>query len=44
MLADMLGASRTALAYQMESLGLIKKNQFYEPYKCSKRTYAVKED
>lgn len=33
MLADMLGASRSALAYRMEKLGLIKENHLANPYK-----------
>ena len=33
MLADMLGASKSALAYRMERLGLIKHNQLDNPHK-----------
>lgn len=44
MLADMLGASRSALAYRMEKLGLIKENHLDNPYKYCDRLYITKED
>ena len=44
MLADMLGASKTALAYRMEKLGLIKENHLSNPYKYLERVYITKED
>ena len=44
MLADMLGASRSALAYRMEKLGLIKENHLDNPYKYCERFCITKED
>ena len=44
MLAEMLGASRTALAYRMEQIGLIKENHLDNPYKYCDRLYITKED
>ena len=44
MLADMLGASRSALAYRMEKLGLIKENHLSNPYIVFDRINIIKED
>ena len=44
MLADMLGASRSALAYRMEKLGLIKENHLDNPYIVFDRINITKED
>ena len=44
MLADMLGASRSALAYRMERLGLIKENHLSNPYIVFDRINIIKED
>lgn len=44
MLADMLGASKTALAYRMEKLGLIKENHLDNPYIVFDRINITKED
>ena len=44
MLAEMLGASKTALAYRMEKLGLIKENHLDNPYKYCERFFITKED
>ena len=44
MLADMLGASRSALAYRMEKLGLIKENHLSNPYIVLDRINIIKED
>jgi len=44
MLANMLGASKTALAYRMEKLGLIKENHLDNPYKYCEKIFIMKED
>ena len=44
MLADKLGASRSALAYRMEKLGLIKENHLSNPYIVFDRINIIKED
>ena len=44
MLAYMLGASRSALAYRMEKLGLIKENHLSNPYIVFDRINIIKED
>ena len=44
MLANMLGASKTALAYRMEKLGLIKENHLDNPYIVFDRINITKED
>ena len=44
MLADMLGASKSALAYRMEKLGLIKENHLSNPYIVFDRINIIKED
>ena len=44
MLADMLGASRSALAYRMVKLGLIKENHLSNPYIVFDRINIIKED
>jgi len=44
MLAEMLGASKSALAYRMETLGLIKENHLDNPYKYCDKLRITKED
>ena len=44
MLAEMLGASKSALAYRMEKLGLIRENHLDNPYKYNEKFLITKED